>query len=150
MKGGIYMLMYGEKMLNYQMTFNRVYHFSAAHRLQNPLISKKANKSVYDKCNNYHGHGHDYKLEVSLEGTPDLMNGMIMPLESFDINVKSVLNKLNFRHLDLEIKYFSKNISTGEIIIQFLWDELNQIFPKGMLFGLKLWETNNNYFELIR
>ena len=142
--------MYGEKMTNFKMTFNRVYHFSAAHRLHNPLISDKDNKNTYDKCNNYHGHGHDYKLEVSVMGVPDPRKGMIMPLERFDITVKSILNRLNFRHLDLEIKYFQNNISTGEIIIQLLWEELDKIFPKDMLFGLKLWETNNNYFELMK
>ena len=137
-------------MIKFKMSLNRVYHFSAAHRLHNPLLSEEVNKNIYDKCNNYHGHGHDYTLEVSLLGEPDSDRGMIMPLEEYDSKVKSVIKRLNFRHLDLEIKYFKKHLSTGEIIIQYLWDELYKVFPDDMLFGLKLWETNNNYFELLK
>ena len=142
--------MCGEKMKKYKLTFTKVYHFSAAHRLHNPTLSSEVNKEMYDKCNNLHGHGHDYKLEVSLLGEPNQETGMLIPLEQFDINVNSVLNKIDFHHLDLEIDYFKENISTGEMIIQFLWDALDRIFPENMLFGLKLWETNNNYFELIK
>jgi len=129
------------------MTINRIYEFSSAHRLHSLELSKKENIEIYDKCNNLNGHGHDYRLEVSLRGTPDEKTGMIIPLEDFDTGVDSVLRELDYKHLDNEVDYFSKNLSSGEIIIQYLWQELDLQFSGNRLYHLKLWETNNNYFE---
>jgi len=129
-------------------TFNRVYQFTCAHRLHSDTLSDRENLDVYDKCNNYNGHGHDYTLEVSLKGDPDPKTGMIVPLQEFDHRVKKVLSVLDYKHLDKEVEYFRTHHSSGEVIVQYLWDELEKLFPHGQLYHLKLWETNNNYFEL--
>jgi 6-pyruvoyltetrahydropterin/6-carboxytetrahydropterin synthase len=134
--------------MNRYMTFNRVYQFTSAHRLHSQNLSDAENVQVYDKCNNYNGHGHDYTVEVAVQGLPDETTGMIIPLEEFDQKVKIVLDKLNYKHLNIEVNYFKDNLSTGEIIIQYLWNELSAALPEKMLYHLKLWETNNNYFEL--
>ena len=134
--------------MKYNMTFNRVYRFTSAHRLHSDQLSDSENIEVYEKCNNYNGHGHDYTLEVSVQGVPDDVTGMIIPLEELDGNVYDVIKKLDYKHLNFEVDYFQHNLSTGEIIIQFLWDELDKKFNESNLFQLKLWETNNNYFEL--
>lgn len=134
--------------MKYKMTFNRVYRFTSAHRLHSEQLSEQENLDVYDKCNNINGHGHDYTLEVALLGFPDTTTGMIIPLEEFDQRVNSVIGRLDYKHLNFEIDYFKHNLSTGEVIIQYLWETLAGEFPKGMLYHLKLWETNNNYFEL--
>lgn len=133
--------------MNIKMTLNRVYDFSSAHRLHTPELSERENDTIYDKCNNVNGHGHDYRLEVSLIGIPDKKTGMIIPLENFDVRVNNVLRKLDYKHLDKEVEFFKSNLSSGEIIIQYLWQELKSQFPDNMLYHLKLWETNNNYFE---
>ena len=132
------------------MTLNRIYEFSSAHRLHSLTLSKTENIEIYDKCNNPNGHGHDYTLEVGLKGTPDPKTGMILPLDDFDSGVRFVLNKLDYKHLDKEVDFFSKNLSSGEIIIQYLWSELDKEFTDNRLYHLKLWETNNNYFECRR
>lgn len=131
-----------------QVSFSRVYLFSAAHRLHSDTLSEDSNRAVYDKCNNLNGHGHDYRLEVTLKGQPDPETGMVYPLEKFDRAVQTVLEPIDYRHLDLETEYFKEHISTGEIIIQFLWDEIEKQLPEGLLYHITLWETNNNYFEL--
>jgi 6-pyruvoyltetrahydropterin/6-carboxytetrahydropterin synthase len=133
--------------VNIKITLNRIYDFSSAHRLNTSELSEKENDEIYDKCNNFNGHGHDYRLEVSLIGTPDEKSGMIMSLNDFDGCVSNVLNKLDYKHLDKEVDFFKSNLSSGEIIIQYLWQELENQFPDNMLYHLKLWETNNNYFE---
>jgi len=130
-----------------KITINRIYEFSSAHRLHSSDLSEKENDEIYDKCNNINGHGHDYRLEVSLMGTPDVKTGMIISLNDFDIRVSNVLTKLDYKHLDKEVEFFKTNLSSGEIIIQYLWQKLENQFPDNMLYHLKLWETNNNYFE---
>lgn len=127
---------------------SRVYWFTAAHRLNSESLDSNQNIEVYDKCNNYNGHGHDYRLEVSIKGEPDETTGMVLPLKEFDEGVREILNILDYKHLNLEVEYFNKKLSSGEIIIQFLWQKLETVFSGNRLFHLKLWETNNNYFEL--
>jgi 6-pyruvoyltetrahydropterin/6-carboxytetrahydropterin synthase len=127
---------------------SRSYWFSAAHRLNSGDLNSEENVALYDKCNNYNGHGHDYKLEVSIKGIPDGKTGMIIPLTIFDERVKKVLNLLDYKHLNREVSFFKNRLSSGEIIIQYLWKNLEKEFSNHMLKHLKLWETNNNYFEL--
>jgi 6-pyruvoyltetrahydropterin/6-carboxytetrahydropterin synthase len=130
------------------ITLNRIYEFSSAHRLHTTELNAEQNLQIYDRCNNPQGHGHDYKLEVSLRGEPDQKTGMIFAVEEMDRLVRQVLDRLDHRHLDKEVDFFKTHVSTGEVIIQYLWEELNKIFPADLLYYLKLWETDNNYFEI--
>ena len=131
-----------------RVSFNRVYTFSAAHRLHAPGLNDEQNAQVYEKCNNLFGHGHDYYLEVSIIGTPDRQTGMIIPLPELDHKVGVVLNGLNYKHLDKEVAEFGLQPSTGENIIQYLWRLLEKELGANRLYHLKLWETKNNSFEL--
>ena len=115
------------------MTLSRIYEFTSAHRLHTSELSDEENLVIYDKCNNFMGHGHDYCLEVSLQGTPDKKTGMIISLNDFDKGVNNVLDKLDYKHLDNEVDFFNANLSSGEIIIQYLWQELAKEFPENML-----------------
>ena len=99
--------------MSYKMTFNRVYRFTSAHRLHSEQLSDEENIEVYEKCNNYNGHGHDYTLEVGVHGTPDSITGMIIPLEEFDHKVQNIINKLDYKHLNHEVEFFEQNLSTG-------------------------------------
>jgi 6-pyruvoyltetrahydropterin/6-carboxytetrahydropterin synthase len=129
------------------MTLNKIYEFSSAHRLHSPVLNEEENVKIYDKCNNLSGHGHDYRLEVSVKGTADPKTGMIISLNEFDSSVQNILHELDYKHLDKEVPFFSENLSSGEIIIQYLWQKLDKAFSGNKLYYLKLWETNNNYFE---
>ena len=130
------------------MTFNRVYQFTSAHRLHSQQLSEQENLDIYDKCNNLNGHGHDYTLEVALQGYPDATRGMIIALEEFDQKVKLVIDRLDYKHLNFQVDFYNQNLSTGELINQYLWDALSLALPQEMLYHLKLLETKNNYFEL--
>jgi len=132
------------------ITLTQKYQFSSAHRLNSDFLDAEQNIDLYDKCNNLNGHGHDYTLYVSIKGKPDSKTGMILSLEKFDAIVKKTLDKLDYKHLDKEVNHFKNEISTSENIIQFLWDSIEKDLSEAELFHLKLWETNNNYFELGR
>ncbi len=128
----------------------QVYEFSSSHRLNSEKLSSNENWDVYDKCNNINGHGHDYTLEVGITGEINTETGMIISLEEMNKKVDNLLQRLDYKHLNKEVPYFKTTISTGENIIQFLWNELDKSFSNQQLYYLKLWETNNNYFELNR
>jgi len=133
-----------------RLSITRIYTFSAAHRLNSESLDEKKNIEVYDKCNNPFGHGHDYTLEVTITGNPDPQSGMIIPENIMNERVGKVLEELNYKHLDNEVAYFKDTISSGENIVQYLWERLDQSFGNDMLYHIKLWETNNNTFELGR
>jgi len=58
--------------------------FSSAHRLYSPHLSEEENKAVYRQCGNPYGHGHNYRLEVTIQGRVDPRTGMVMNLEDLD------------------------------------------------------------------
>jgi 6-pyruvoyltetrahydropterin/6-carboxytetrahydropterin synthase len=131
-----------------RISFSRTYHFSAAHRLHSLAMSDTKNREIYDKCNNLNGHGHDYYVEVTVCGQPDAKTGMIIPMPQLDGDVNRLLSRLDHKHLNNEVEFFRDQHSTGEVIIRYIWDELDKIIPGGLLWHIRLWETNNNYFEI--
>ncbi len=62
--------------------------FSASHRLHSDAMSDEANRATYGKCNNPHGHGHNYAMEVTVSGQVDA-NGMVCNLVDLDTFVGS-------------------------------------------------------------
>lgn len=126
--------------------FARAYSFSAAHRLHAPALSDAENQAIYGKCNNPNGHGHNYSVEVYIAGPINPATGMLIDLQQMDATVRSVLDQLDFRHLDREIPAFATQPSTAEHLLLYLWDELTPRF-EGRLAHLKLWETSRNIFE---
>lgn len=131
-----------------KVSFSRIYSFSAAHRLHAPDLSVDQNRQVYDKCNNYYGHGHDYYVEVTVQGPTDSQTGMIISLPELDRIVGDFLKTLDHKHLNLEVDYFKTRVSTGENIVKYLWDELQTRIPGNLLYHIRLRETNNNFFEI--
>jgi 6-pyruvoyltetrahydropterin/6-carboxytetrahydropterin synthase len=126
--------------------FTRSYTFAAAHRLHAPALSDAENQAIYGKCNNPNGHGHNYKLEVTVRNRIDDATGMVIDLTEMDRTVRAVLDTLDHTHLDQDIPAFADRTSTAENIIAYLWDALAPHF-EGQLAHLKLWETRKNTFE---
>jgi len=84
----------------------KIYEFSSAHRLNSDKLSVTKNWDIYDKCNNLNGHGHDYSLEVGITGKIAPDTGMLIGLEDLDNKVYSILNQLDYKHLNNEVPYF--------------------------------------------
>jgi 6-pyruvoyltetrahydropterin/6-carboxytetrahydropterin synthase len=53
-------------------------HFSAAHRLHNPDLSDDENRRIYGLCNSPNWHGHNYELDVTVEGEIDPETGFVL------------------------------------------------------------------------
>jgi 6-pyruvoyltetrahydropterin/6-carboxytetrahydropterin synthase len=125
--------------------FARAYSFAAAHRLHAPALTDEENRTIYGKCNNPNGHGHNYTLEVSVGGPIDTATGMVIDLTAIDRTVRAVLDQFDFHHIDREVAAFAHMPSTAENIVVYLWNELAPRF-EGRLRQLKLWETRKNVF----
>ena len=125
----------------------RVYNFSAGHRLYLKNASDEENLSIFGKCTNLKGHGHDYYLEVKITGEIDSETGMITNLDDLDNLIKGVIEELDHKRLDIEVPFFQDFTPSGENILKYLWIKIKPLIRIGNLHHLKLWETRNNYFE---
>src|SRR5437763_1963044 len=59
------------------------FEFSASHRLNSDALGEEENRKRFGKCNNPHGHGHNYELQVTLAGEPD-ENGLLIDVPTFE------------------------------------------------------------------
>ena len=123
-------------------------HFNAAHRLHNPARSDDWNRSTFGACNNPNFHGHNYELDVTVEGEVDPETGYVIDLGVLNDLVEArVLSKLDHRNLNVEVEWFRDLIPTAEHIAAVCWRELAPLLPAGLTLRLRLWETPRNYVE---
>jgi 6-pyruvoyl-tetrahydropterin synthase len=133
----------------------RRYRFSASHRLHSSALSAAENAATYGKCNNPHGHGHDYSLEVSVTGLPDPVAGQVVDVRALDRLVEAeVLSKLRHRDLNTEAAGLSGLVPTSEnlaaAILKMLVASWGRSFPDGRpaLDRVRIHETRRNLFEI--
>ncbi|XP_046888291.1 6-pyruvoyl tetrahydrobiopterin synthase [Hypomesus transpacificus] len=123
----------------------RVQSFSACHRLHSKCLSDEDNKRVFGKCNNPNGHGHNYKVEVTVRGKIDRHTGMVMNLTDLKKYIEEVIMiPLDHKNLDRDVPYFSDVVSTTENVAVFIWDSLCTVIPDGLLYEVKIHETDKN------
>ncbi|MGQ9656539.1 MAG: 6-carboxytetrahydropterin synthase [Fimbriimonadales bacterium] len=131
------------------ITLTRTYIFSAAHRLYNPQLSEEQNCALYGKCANPHGHGHDYKLEITVKGVPDPITGMVINITELDALVQAqVLRDLDHKFLNEETPPFDQIPPTSENLVAFIVARLQpHLQGNARLHRVRLWETPRSYFE---
>jgi len=122
--------------------------FSASHRLYNDTLTAEENISLYDKCANPYGHGHNFILEITVCGKVDKKSGYVIDLKILKKIINdSIIKKVDHRHLNHEVDFLQGIIPTAENICIAIWNELQNKIPTGKLFSVKLYETENNYVE---
>lgn len=121
--------------------------FSAVHRLQSYEHSPEENAAMYGKCNNPRGHGHLYVAEATVAGALDERSGTLCSFTEFQDGLQRSVADWNNRHLDLEAPEFRRRPSTGENIVQSLWEKAAPLLGEKLV-RLRLWETANNRFTL--
>jgi 6-pyruvoyltetrahydropterin/6-carboxytetrahydropterin synthase len=125
---------------------NRRYRFSASHRLHSDQMSADENRSTYGKCNNPHGHGHNYVLEVTVSGPVD-RNGMVCNLVDLDDCVqREVVTKFDLENLNMRAE-FANSVPTTENLCTVIYDILKRKFSAAHLERVRLEETMMNAFE---
>jgi len=126
-------------------------NFSAAHRLARPDLDRDTNSQVYGKCARPNGHGHDYRLEVTVTGEVDARVGTIVDLGVLNELLRvHVVEPLDHRFLNKDIEHFATTVPTAENIALYLRDILQTAMPSiGVsLQRLKLHESPNNACEV--
>jgi 6-pyruvoyltetrahydropterin/6-carboxytetrahydropterin synthase len=127
--------------------FGRRYLLSASHRLHTDALTAEENAAAYGKCNNPHGHGHNYGIEVLVGGTVDRETGMMMNLIELDNVVrKRVLERFDHRNLNLD-PVFERQVPTTENFCRAIFGLLESVLGAGKLEHVRVEETENNFFE---
>lgn len=125
----------------------RRYLFSASHRLHNEQMSPLENQDTYGKCNNPHGHGHNYMLEVTVSGQVDQRTGMVCNLVDLDEAVQQhVLERFDHENLNT-LEQFADEVPTTENLCVGIYDILQREFRSAHLEKVRLEETMMNSFE---
>jgi 6-pyruvoyltetrahydropterin/6-carboxytetrahydropterin synthase len=125
--------------------------FSASHIYNNPAWSADENRLVFGKCNNPHGHGHNYTLEVTVAGEPDPVTGMVLDLKELkDILEREVMQRMDHRHLNYEVPELAGKIPTCENIARVIWELLDPKIKLGKLQRVRLYESANLYADCFR
>ncbi len=129
------------------VTVTRRVHFNAAHRLHNPALSDEDNARIFGPCNNPNYHGHNYELDVSVEGAIDPDTGFVADLGEVKRIVQDiVVRSLDHKNLNLDVPEFRDTVPTTENMVVVIWRMLEGRLP-GQLKKLVLWETPRNYVE---
>jgi len=120
-------------------------HFSAAHRLHREDWDEETNRRVFEKCNNPHGHGHTYELEVTVEGEIDPETGYVMDFAKLKRTVEErVLARLDRRHLNFDVDFLAGRNPTAENIVIGIWGQLEGRVAPARLVRVALNETEKN------
>jgi len=122
--------------------------FSAAHRLHNPDLSEEENEKLFGKCNNPNWHGHNYTLEVIVCGEPDPRTGYVIDLNDLKFLIKKhIIEKVDHKNLNVDVDFLRGIIPSAENLAIAFFNQLKNKIPKGKLYSVKIYETENNYAE---
>ena len=125
----------------------RRYMFPASHRLHNPEFSEAENQRIYGKCNNPHGHGHNYCVEVTVSGKVDARTGMVCNLADLDGYVNSRVISV-FDHTNLnEIAAMKGQIPSTENLCAKIYEMMKAGFTFANVERVRIEETPKNSFE---
>jgi 6-pyruvoyltetrahydropterin/6-carboxytetrahydropterin synthase len=122
---------------------------SASHRLNAAGLTAEENRVAYGKCNNEHGHGHNYFVEVVVAGEVDAETGMVIDMAALDGAVRErVLERFDHANLNLD-PLFADRVPTTENLSRAIFELLHDGLPAGQLERVRVEETENNAFECV-
>jgi 6-pyruvoyltetrahydropterin/6-carboxytetrahydropterin synthase len=132
------------------MIITRKVEFSASHVCRAPGLSDEENQQRFGTAANPHGHGHNYVLEVSLEGQPDPVTGMVLDLKELkEILNREVVDLYDHRFLNYEVPPFDRLVPTTENIARDIWQRLEPHLSRGShrLHAVRVYETPDLYVD---
>lgn len=132
------------------MLITRRAEFSASHVCANPTLSAAENQHLFGSAANPNGHGHNFVVEVTLEGEPDPQTGMLFDLKELKEIIQSeIIDPMDHRFLNREVPPFDTVVPTAENISVEIWRRLLPHFNAGAarLHNVRLYETEDLYVD---
>ena len=125
------------------------FEFSATHRLHNPALGDEENRKTYGKCNNPHGHGHNYEVQVTVAGPPGA-GGVVWDVTDLErVVAETVIDRFDHKNLNVEVPEFRELIPSVENISMVIYRLLKPKLSRGdvLLAGVTVWETPKTWCE---
>lgn len=135
------------------MFVTRKAEFSASHLCRLPSLNDEENRALFGEGANPNGHGHNYVIEVTVEGEPDPVTGMVIDLKVLkQIMEEEVVGPMDHRFLNYEVKPFDRVVPTAENVAGEIWCRLEKRIsgPKVSLARVRLFETSDLYVDVVR
>ncbi|NXA51003.1 PTPS synthase, partial [Nothocercus julius] len=108
-------------------------------------LSDEENAKLFGKCNNPHGHGHNYRAPFCFFLQIDPVSGMVLNLTDLkEYMQEAIMEPLDHKNLDKDVPYFAEVVSTTENVAVFIWENLKKLLPMGTLYKVKVYETDQN------
>jgi 6-pyruvoyltetrahydropterin/6-carboxytetrahydropterin synthase len=122
--------------------------FSASHRLYNPLLSDEENFILFDKCSNPSGHGHNYTLEVTVNGEVQEKTGYVIDMKKLKYIIKKeIIDKVDHKNLNSDVDFLMGVNPTVENLVLSFWKMLENKIPNGSLYKMRLYETDSSFVD---
>lgn len=119
--------------------------FNSAHRLFRKEWSDEKNKEIFGKCSHPNYHGHNYVLEVCIDGPIDLVTGFVIDLKILkQIIHEHVLERFDHRNLNLDCPEFNGIIPTTENVALVIWNILRLKIETTLKIEVQIQETEKN------
>jgi 6-pyruvoyltetrahydropterin/6-carboxytetrahydropterin synthase len=125
------------------------FEFAASHRLHVPTMSDEENRRTFGKCNNPHGHGHNYELQVTLRGVPR-PTGVLMDVPHMEqLVAQNVIDRFDHKNLNVEVPEFKNVVPSVENIAKVIYEILEPKFEEAgaTLASVTVWETPKTWCE---
>ena len=123
--------------------------FSASHVYHNPEFTPEENRRIFGKCNNPHGHGHNYTLEVTVKGEVDPRSGFVVDLKQLkEIMHREVLDAMDHRFLNKEVPEFATKIPPTENLAVAIWNRLAPKLSSAQLHRVRVYETPDLFVDV--
>lgn len=132
------------------MRLSQKFEFAASHRLHNPALSEEQNRQTFGKCNNPHGHGHNYELQVTLLGQRTNDTGLLIDIPAFEqIVADTVINRFDHKNLNVQVAEFASEIPSVENIARVIYRLLKPKLQstQSHLASVTVWETPKTWCE---
>jgi 6-pyruvoyltetrahydropterin/6-carboxytetrahydropterin synthase len=132
------------------MLLTRKAEFSASHVCADPALGEAENRRIYGAAANPNGHGHNYVVEVTVEGETDPLTGMVFDLRDLkEIMNREVIEPMDHRFLNREVAPFDRVVPTTENLATEIWRRLQPHIDRGAarLRNVRLYETTDLYVD---
>lgn len=134
---------------------SRRYRFFASHRLHSPILTEAQNRETFGKCNNPHGHGHNYEVELTVRGVVNAVTGCVVELAALDrLAEEQILAPFRYRNLNEEVAVFRTVVPTTENLGAEVDRRLREAWGEAFVAGepvlekVRIWETERNICEI--
>ncbi|MCD6119809.1 6-carboxytetrahydropterin synthase [bacterium] len=131
-----------------EVVVTRIEEFSASHRMNNPELSNAENERIYGPCGNPGGHGHNYRLVVSVKGKMDPKTGYLVDLKKLGTIIhERIIRDVDHKHLNLDVPWLDGVIPSLENLVVKFWSRLEGHLPDGRLHRVRLYESERSFAD---